>query len=286
MGTERAPERRLVDAKAYRREQIGAQLLYADDFFRGVAVGLAGGFASGLLGVSPGGGLVVFSVLLLGAEQHAAQGVSLVAQVFPTSLSGVRRYWRKGHRAPLTWLILLGLGFLIGGAAGARVAVAASRVFLQWTYVLYLAALGALVVARPPRRDTEGGDAPAAPPVPPAALVAVGAIAGFSSGFLGIGGGLAVTVGLSAWLKVPQRLAQMVSLALLTVPLTIPAAWVYWREDRIAPWPILAGVVVGLVAGTDLGARLANRFSDSILRRLLIGFTVLMAATMAQQALR
>ena len=52
----------------------------------GIATGLAGGFTSGLLGVSPGGGLVVFSVLLLGAEQHAAQGISLVAQIPPTSL--------------------------------------------------------------------------------------------------------------------------------------------------------------------------------------------------------
>ena len=41
-----------------------------------------------------------------------------------------------------------------------------------------------------------------------------------------------------------------------------------------------------LVAGTDIGARLANRFGDKTLRRLVIGFIVLMAATMAQEALR
>jgi uncharacterized protein len=255
-------------------------------FFDGVAVGFVGGFTSGLLGVSPGGGLVVFSVLLLGAEQHAAQGISLLAQVFPTSLSGIRRYWQKGHRSPLMWLVLLGGGFLIGGAAGAKAAAAAPRVLLQWTYVVYLTALGALVVARPPRRGVDNGDAPAAPPVWHAALVAVGAFAGFSSGFLGIGGGLAITVGLSAWLKVPQRLAQMTSLVLLTVPLTIPAAWVYWREGRIASWPVLIGVVLGLIAGTDIGARLANRFNDTILRRSLIGFIVLMATYMAREALR
>jgi uncharacterized membrane protein YfcA len=44
--------------------------------------------------------------------------------------------------------------------------------------------------------------------------------------------------------------------------------------------------VLGLIAGTDIGARLANRFNDKILRRLLIGFIVLMAAYMAQDALR
>jgi uncharacterized protein len=233
--------------------------LDANGLLDGVAVGFVGGFTSGLLGVSPGGGLVVFSILLLGIEQHAAQGVSLVAQVFPTSLSGIRNYWRKGHRAPVMWLVLLGLGFLIGGAAGAKAAAAASRVFLQWTFVFYLTALGALVVVRPPRHQLESAEAPAAPSVPLAAVVAVGALAGFSSGFLGIGGGLAITVGLSAWLKVPQRMAQMISLALLAVPLTIPAAWVYWREGHIVSWGVLIGVVLGLVAGTDIGARLANR---------------------------
>jgi uncharacterized protein len=260
--------------------------LDANGFFDGVAVGFVGGFTSGLLGVSPGGGLVVFSVLLLGAEQHAAQGISLVAQVFPTSLSGVRRYWRRGHRGPLMWLVLLGAGFVIGGAAGAKAAAAASRTFLQWTYVIYLIALGALVVARPPRHTVDGDAIPAAPPVSHSALLAVGAIAGLSSGFLGIGGGLAITVGLSAWLKVPQRLAQMISLALLTAPLTIPAAWVYWRAGRIVAWPILIGAVLGLVAGTDIGARLANRVSDKALRGLLIAFVALMAAYMAWQATR
>ena len=57
----------------------------------GIGVGLAGGVSAGLLGVSPGGALVVLSVLLLGAEQHVAQGMSLIAQVPPTSIAGIRR---------------------------------------------------------------------------------------------------------------------------------------------------------------------------------------------------
>jgi uncharacterized membrane protein YfcA len=142
------------------------------------------------------------------------------------------------------------------------------------------------VVVRPPRHQLESAEAPAAPSVPLAAVVAVGALAGFSSGFLGIGGGLAITVGLSAWLKVPQRMAQMISLALLAVPLTIPAAWVYWREGHIVSWGVLIGVVLGLVAGTDIGARLANRLNDKALRRSLLVFIVLMAGYMAREALR
>ena len=93
--------------------------MLAHDFIAGTSVGLIGGFTSGLLGVSPGGGLVVFSVLLLGCEQHVAQGISLVAQIPPTSLSGIRRYWENGSRAPMRWLVLLILGMVVGGIAGA-----------------------------------------------------------------------------------------------------------------------------------------------------------------------
>ena len=89
------------------------------ELLAGGIVGLVSGISSGLLGVSPGGGLVVFSVLLLGVPQHVAQGISLIAQVPPTSLSGIRRYREKGNRSPLRWLVLLGIGFVIGGIAGA-----------------------------------------------------------------------------------------------------------------------------------------------------------------------
>ncbi len=260
--------------------------MLADGFFSGAVVGLVGGVTSGLMGVSPGGGLVVFSVLLLGAEQHLAQGVSLVAQVPPTSLSGVRQYWGKGHRTPLIWLVLLGAGFLAGGVLGAKAAAAASRVALQWTYVVYLVALGGVVIARPPHRNGEPLAGGADPAVSSVALAVVGAFAGFSSGFLGIGGGLAMTVGLTAWLRVPQRQAQMASLVLLSIPVTLPAAWVYWREGSLAPWPVLIGVILGLVAGTDVGARLAHRVGDHTLRLLLIAFIVAMALFMAKEALR
>jgi hypothetical protein len=47
--------------------------------------------------------LVVFSVLLLGVEQHVAQGISMIAQIPPTSIAGVRRYREKGVRSPLAW---------------------------------------------------------------------------------------------------------------------------------------------------------------------------------------
>jgi uncharacterized membrane protein YfcA len=255
------------------------------DLAAGVGVGLVGGFTSGLLGVSPGGGLVVASNLLLGSEQHVAQGISLFAQIPPAGLSGIKRYWEKGTRTPIEWLILLAIGFVFGGVVGALAAGRVSGTFLRWTYVAYLILLGTLLIFRPPRARTAGTAANFAGRIHWATLLALGALAGFSSGFLGIGGGLAITAGLSAGLKVPQHQAQMVSLVFSIIPTTLPAAWVYWRQGWFASWFVIGGVVLGLWFGTDLGARLANRFDETKLRRGLVGFAFAMAIYMAYKAL-
>src|SRR5690349_17592722 len=138
--------------------KIRAHDMNVGDLLGGIGAGLAGGLTSGLLGVSPGGGLVVFSVLLLGAGQHVAQGISLVAQVPPTSLAGIRRYWQTGNRTPLRWIVLLTIGFVAGGAAGALAANNVSDPVLRWSYVVYLVALDAMLILRGGRDKEEDGD--------------------------------------------------------------------------------------------------------------------------------
>jgi uncharacterized protein len=89
------------------------------DIIGGLVTGLAGGLFSGFLGVTAGGILVPLLILILGKDQHVAQGISLVAQVVPTSLSGVRNYSQSGHRISMRWLIWLAVGFGVGGCASA-----------------------------------------------------------------------------------------------------------------------------------------------------------------------
>jgi len=250
----------------------------------GIGVGLIGGVASGLLGVSPGGGLVVFSVLLLGVEQHVAQGISLIAQIPPASISGVRRYRENGVRSPLAWLMFLGIGFAIGGILGALAAGAASDAALQWTYVGYLSVLAAVMIFQPGRNPQDDRSADQSGRVHWSGMLAVGAIGGFSSGIMGIGGGLAITVGLTAVLGISRHQAQLVSLILALVPTTLPAAWVYWQQGWSGSWFAIAGVVLGLWVGTDFGARLANRMSEVTLHRTAIGFVAAMALFMAYKA--
>ncbi|MGE5151424.1 MAG: TSUP family transporter, partial [Rhodospirillaceae bacterium] len=154
---------------------------------------------------------------------------------------------------------------------------------LRWAYVVYLLLLGVLSLMRlRDKHDVAKADRAVMPGT--TVLLGVGIVSGLSSGLLGIGGGLAITAILAAGMKVPQHVAQALALAVTTLPLTLPAAWVY-AEQTSLPWWVIAGIIVGLWFGTAAGARLATLLSERMLRRLLPPSIFVMAAFMAWRAL-
>jgi hypothetical protein len=257
------------------------------DILGGLLAGGIGGLASGFLGITSGGILVPLLVLILGKDQHVAQGISLVAQVVPTSLSGVRNYSQSGHRIALRWLIWLAFGFGVGGCIGALLATQMSDRALQWSFVGYLTILLAIVVLRPPRPKVEGSaDIGDDPSLHWASLATIGTVAGWSSGFLGIGGGLAITALMTGLLKISQHRSQAMSLAVTALPVTLPAALLYLQQGTDMPWLTIAGLIAGLWIGTDIGARFANRVSPDKLRIMMILMIAAMALFMAFKAWR
>jgi uncharacterized membrane protein YfcA len=74
---------------------------------------------------------------------------------------------------------------------------------------------------------------------------------------MGIGGGLAIVVGLAGPLHVGQHRAQAANLAVSTLPLTAPAAITYLYQGWSIPWSLMLCIVIGLIGGNDVGARLA-----------------------------
>jgi uncharacterized protein len=253
----------------------------------GLVTGVAGGLFSGFLGVTAGGVLVPLLILILGKDQHVAQGISLVAQIVPTSLSGVRNYSRSGHRISLRWLIWLAIGFGAGGCVGALLAVHVPDRALQWCFVGYLVILLTIMVLRSRRANNNGTeDVPEDVPLHWATLAAIGAVAGASSGFLGIGGGLAITALMAGIAKITQHRAQAMSLAVTALPVTLPAALLYVQQGTELPWLAIVALIVGLWVGTDIGARFANRLSADRLRFLMILILAAMALFMAFKAWR
>ena len=97
-----------------------------------VAIGLVAGVISGMLGVGGGTISIPAMVLLLGVEQHTAQGVSLAAMMF-TALVGAFIHYRQGNvKLSTVFLIIpsaVAFSFLGAWAAGHVTAEWLSRAF-------------------------------------------------------------------------------------------------------------------------------------------------------------
>jgi uncharacterized protein len=87
----------------------------------GLVIGLLAGFFAGLAGIGGGVVIVPASVLLLGLDQHQAQGTSLVAIVF-TAVAGTLVNFRNRRVRPVDGLFA-GIGGVVGSLVGSRVAL-------------------------------------------------------------------------------------------------------------------------------------------------------------------
>ncbi len=245
--------------------------------------GVIAGLASGFLGVSPGGILVPDITLLLPFSQHVAQGVSLVVQAPPTSVSSLAAYRRKGNRVAILPVLLVSLGFIGGGPIGALFAKACSERELRWMFVGYLVILTALSILKRSRSKELVAQAERRTPYDSIILVVIGVAAGLSSGLLGIGGGLAITALSVIVLRKHQHEAQALSLAVTALPLTLPAVWVYVHQGLSLPWRSIVWLIVGLVIGGWTGAVFANRLPE---KKLKLAFTVVLVAMASYMIVR
>lgn len=253
---------------------------------RGATAGVAAGFASGLLGVTPGGILVPVISMLLPYSQHVAQGVSLVAQAPPTSIAGLTAYSRRGQVARISSVLLVSVGFIAGGPVGAFLAKLCSERALRWMFVGYLLTLTVLAIRKKRSSDEDGTEIRSRERSSFAYLFLIGAVAGLSSGLLGIGGGLAIVALSVELLHQKQQDAQVLSLAVSAFPLTLPAAWVYVRQGFALPWLVIGGLIAGLAAGSWLGGVCATRLSEERLKQGFVGLLAAMTGYMAFVAAR
>jgi uncharacterized protein len=104
------------------------------------------GTCGGLVGVGGGTLLIPLLVLLLGFDQHRAQGTSLIALVPPTGLLAFLAYYRA-HQVDLHVGLLIIPGILFGGVLGGRIATKLSPKGMRITFAALLFTLGAWQVA-------------------------------------------------------------------------------------------------------------------------------------------
>ncbi len=88
-----------------------------------LAIGLAAGMLSGLVGV--GGGIIIVPVLVffLGYTQHHAQGTTLFLFMLPVGVLGVYNYYKAGN-VDFKAALIIGCTFLVGSYIGSKAALA------------------------------------------------------------------------------------------------------------------------------------------------------------------
>jgi uncharacterized protein len=110
-------------------------------------------------------------------------------------------------------------------------------------------------------------------------LAILGAVAGFLSGALGIGGGIIIIPGLIYLLGVSQQTAQGTSLAFMIPPIGLLAAMNYYKAGFIN---IKYAIIIALffIIGSYFSSKFIVKFDPKMLRRFFALFLVLVAGKM------
>jgi hypothetical protein len=95
-----------------------------------IFIGLVAGLLSGIIGI--GGGLIMIPLLiiLLGLDQHTAQGTSLAVMLPPIGILAAMNYYKSGN---LNWeyALIIASTFIVGGYFGSKIALQLSPQVLR-----------------------------------------------------------------------------------------------------------------------------------------------------------
>lgn len=105
-------------------------------------------------------------------------------------------------------------------------------------------------------------------------LLAVGLVAGFLSSMVGIGGGMVIVPCLVLIFGFGQKEAQGTSLALLSLPVALVAAYNYHKAGQ-ANWKVALIMTVTFMIGGYLGSKLVLGLDTAIVKKI---FAVAMIA--------
>jgi hypothetical protein len=251
-----------------------------------VVVGFASGVLSGMFGVG-GAVLTTPGVRVLGATPIESVG-STIPAILPGALSGA---WRYSRSHMVDWSVALPSGVLGAGFAvfGAEVSDHVNGHYLMLLTAAMLLWSGLTNVrARTPApekvpvpvggaADAEGlelHEPPATRKPRFGAVAVIGAAAGMLAGLLGVGGGVLLVPAYTGLLRMPAKRAVATSLVAVAI-FSVPAMITHTLLGHIN-WAFALPLVVGVVPGAQVGAKVTLHGSEDRLRFLMgLFFTVL-----------
>jgi uncharacterized membrane protein YfcA len=211
---------------------------------------------------------------------HVAIGTSL-ATIVITSISSILAHQK--HRA-INWQVfkLITPGILVGALLGSYIAKLIPGSDLRVLFVIfmfYVAIQMARGIYPRPHRTLPGAPG----------LSLAGLIIGSISAIMGIGGGT-MSVPFLTWCNMQVRHAVATSASIgLPIALAGTAGFIYsgWSIGDRPPWsigyvniPAFLGIVIASTLFAPLGARLAHRISEILLKRLFAVFLVVVGLYM------
>ena len=249
--------------------------------------GAVAGSLAGLLGI--GGGIVIVPIVtLLFESQDVAHGLAIkmalgtsLATIVITAISSIYTHHRKGA---VEWGLfrVMTPGVLVGSLIGAWLADIIPGEVLYSAFILFMFVV-ALQMAL--SRVSAHRSLPGTP-----GLVSVSAGIGVVSALMGIGGG-SMNVPFLSFCGVPVKRA-IATAAAIGLPIAASATLGYMlgglNQDGLPPaslgyvnFPVFGGIVAASLLFAPLGATLAHKLPDRLLRRLFAIFLFVLASRMS-----
>jgi uncharacterized membrane protein YfcA len=259
----------------------------------------AGSFAAGFLGALTGlgGGVVIVPMLVLfGVDMHFAIGASLVS-VIATSSGAAASYVRSGY-SNIRIAMLLEIATTVGGVTGAFL-VASEKIPKHALAIVFGLVLLSSAYLSSRFREEDPADGEADPlanrlhlngvqPTPDGPVpyhvrrVPLGFglmyVAGMLSGLLGIGSGALKVLAMDQAMRIPFKVSTTTSNFMIGVT-AAASAGVYLSRRAIAP-ALAMPVVLGVLCGSIVGARVLLHIHTPLLRRVFSVVILLLAVQM------
>ena len=233
--------------------------------------GLFGGMIGGLLGIGGSVGIIPLATIFITPDKQQLQCAAMLCNVAVAS-TAYRRY-RKAGKIEWTFARRIVPAAIIAVLAG----VAASTVIDASSFRVMFAAFLLIVAVREFRLLAIGSEhAPDdARELSPARGAGIGAIMGFLSGLLGIGGGVVGVPLMRAWARIPMKRAVVTSVCTM-VPLAMVGAtmksFTLWNTPVDANGATMSTLAAGSAdaATTSTAASSATIPSNALIPALVI----------------